>query len=169
MHLPYSRRRPEDDGTTMANEVVGGGMMDDGTTMATIMHDYGNDDEVDVGQMMAQRWWRWWSCCRPDDGPWCWWSRCRPMMAQRWRRWCTAMAMMMKSLSAGWWHDDGEDDEVVVGRMMATMMPDYGDDDEPRPFHRRHRHPLFICEEREEMRTMNWGWEGTDDKRIIYY
>jgi len=56
MHLPYSRRRPEDDGTTMANEVVVGGMMDDGTTMATIMHGYGNDDEVDVGQMMAQRW-----------------------------------------------------------------------------------------------------------------
>ena len=37
----------------MANEVVVGGMMDDGTTMATIMHDYGNDDEVDVGRMMA--------------------------------------------------------------------------------------------------------------------
>ena len=53
MHLPYSRRRPEDDGTTMANEVVVGGMMDDGTTMATIMHGYGNDDEVDVGRMMA--------------------------------------------------------------------------------------------------------------------
>ena len=70
MHLPYSRHRPEDDGTTMANEVVVGGMMDDGMT-------------------------------------------------------------------------------------MATMMPDYGDDDEPRLFHRRHRHPLFICEEREEMRTMN--------------
>ena len=54
MHLPYSRRRPEDDGTTMANEVVVRGMMDDGTTMATIMHGYGNDDEVDVGRMMAR-------------------------------------------------------------------------------------------------------------------